>query len=209
MGRLSRARSHTRRPFAISAPDSRTPRPVPLRARDRLANSRRNVINLKRTWSRSKRSTRPSAMSLNALSTSSLDTKRFPGESREQSSRKPSSSSSSQTACLRCDHSRSRCYGSPCRNELPHDNDNNNNYSNRLDGDDAETMTSSTLQPATLPQPPLHRRPSCSSNQDIYLYFSFLFPRNFVFFFSQYLPFSLSLKRLNDKILFRDRPSPL
>merc|ERR1711970_1621915 len=141
-----------------------------------------------RTWSRSKRSTRPSAMSLNALSTSSPDTKRFPGESRAQSSRKPSSSSSSQTACLRCDHSRSRCYGSPCRNELRHDNDNhnnygsddddeddidNNNYSNHLDGDDAETMTSSTLQPATLPQPPLHRRPSCSSNQDIYLYFSF------------------------------------
>merc|ERR1711962_289757 len=99
------------------------------------------------------------------LSTSSPDTKRFPGESRAQSSRKPSSSSSSQTACLRCDHSRSRCYGSPCRNELRHDNENhnnyggdeddidNNNYSNHLDGDDAETMTSSTLQPATLPQP--------------------------------------------------------
>merc|ERR1712142_1404844 len=149
-------------------------------------------------------------MSLNALSTSSPDTKRFPGESREQSSRKPSSSSSSQTACLRCDHNRSRCYGSPCRNDLRHDNDkNNNNYSNRLDGDDAETMTSSTLQPATLPRPPLHRRPSCSFNQDIYLYFSFLFPRNFVFFFSQYLPFSLFLKRSNDKILFRDQPSPL
>merc|ERR1711931_204398 len=126
------------------------------------------------------------------------------------SSRKPSSSSSSQTACLRCDHNRSRCYGSSCRNDLCHDNDhnnnysgddddddeddkNNNNYSNRLDGDDAETMISSTLQPATLPQPPLHRRPSCSSNQDIYLYFSFLFPRNFVFFFSTYPSFSLSL----------------
>merc|ERR1719428_20399 len=161
-------------------------------------------------------------MSLNALSTSSPDTKRFPGESREQSSRKPSSSSSSQTACQRCDHNRSRCYGSPCRNDLRHDNDHNNNYSgddeddkynnnysNRLDGDDAETMTSSTLQSATLPQPPLHRRPSCSSNQDIYLYFSFLFPRNFVFFFSTSFFFSISLKRSNDKILFRDQPSPL
>jgi hypothetical protein len=138
-------------------------------------------------------------MSLNALSTSSPDTKRFSGESREQSSRKPSSSSSSQNARRRCDLNRSRCYDNPCRNDLRHDNDNinnnnnnnsgddddeddndKNNNSNRLDGDDAETMTSSTLQPAPSPQqPPLHRRPSCSSNQDIYLYFSFLFPRNF------------------------------
>merc|ERR1739838_729400 len=137
---------------------------------DRLANSRRNVINLKRTWSGSKRSTRPSAMSLNALSTSSPDTKRFSGESREQSS-----SSSSQTACRRCDDD----------DEDDIDNNNYNNYNNsnnninRLTGEDAETMTSSTLQPAPSPQPPLHRRPSCSSNQDIYLYFSFLFPRNF------------------------------
>merc|ERR1739838_365603 len=105
-----------------------------------------------------------SAMSLNALSTSSPDTKRFSGESREQSSRKPSPSSSSQTACRRCDDD---------------DEDDNNNNINRLTGEDAETMTSSTLQPAPSPQPPLHRRPSCSSNQDIYLYFSFLFPRNF------------------------------
>merc|ERR1739838_375888 len=103
-----------------------------------------------------------------------------------QSSRKPSPSSSSQTACRRCD------------DDDEDDNDNNNynnsnNNINRLTGEDAETMTSSTLQPTPLPQPPLHRRPSCSSNQDIYLYFSFLFPRNFVFFFSHYLPFSLSL----------------
>merc|ERR1712142_1300210 len=75
------AKSLTRRPFAISAPDSRTLRLAPLRARDKPENSKRNVINSKPTWSKSKTNTRRSAMSSSVPSMSSLDTKRSPCDS--------------------------------------------------------------------------------------------------------------------------------
>merc|ERR1712142_733287 len=75
------AKSLTRRPFAISAPDSRTLRLAPLRARDKPENSKRNVINSKPTWSKSKTNTRRSAMSSSVPSMSSLDIKRSPCDS--------------------------------------------------------------------------------------------------------------------------------
>merc|ERR1711942_522757 len=51
------------------------------RARDKPENSKRNVINLKPTWSKSKRNTRRSAMSSSVLSMSSLDIRRSPCDS--------------------------------------------------------------------------------------------------------------------------------
>merc|ERR1712228_448675 len=59
----------------------RTLRLALLRARGKLANSKRNVINSKPTWSKSKISTRRSAMSWSVPSMSSLDIRRSPCDS--------------------------------------------------------------------------------------------------------------------------------
>merc|ERR1711872_1021883 len=179
----------TKRPFAISAPDSRTPRLAPPRASDRRANSRRNVINSKPIWSKSKRSTRRFATSSNAPSTSSLDIRRLAHDRwvLRSSRRRPfyhRRRHGSDRRVNRCYGIRCQdvgCYWYPCRNNGVHD--------------DGETMTSSTHLPADV----FSSSPAAEKNTSNILHHAVPIDilSLFIAFLScnYYFPFALSIRK--------------